>query len=78
MSRPRGPTYGNGWLYAFFGTTMFALDARTGDRVESFGDGGRLEIVAEALHFKYPDQYPLSVDTRFLSRRSFRLHQSLT
>ena len=69
VSRPRGPTYGNGWLYAFFGTTMFALDARTGDRVESFGDGGRLEIVAEALHFKYPDQYPLSVDTRSLGHQ---------
>ena len=62
VSRPRGPTYGDGRLYAFFGTTMFAMDAKTGELVGSFGDGGRLEIVSEALHFKYPDHYPLGID----------------
>ena len=48
---------------------MFAMDAKTGELVESFGDGGRLEIVSEALHFKYPDRYPLSIDPRSLGHQ---------
>ena len=69
VSRPRGPTYGDGRLYAFFGTTMFAMDAKTGELVGSFGDGGRLEIVSEALHFKYPDHYPLGIDPLSLGHK---------
>ena len=69
VSRPRGPSYGDGRLYVFFGVTMFALDAATGALVESFGDGGRLEMVSEALHAKYPDQYPRSLDARTLGHQ---------
>ena len=54
-ARGRGPTYGDGKLYAFGGATLYAADATTGELVESFGNGGRLEIVSEALQFKYPD-----------------------
>ena len=60
-ARGRGPSYGDGRLYAMGGATMYATDAKTGELVESFGDGGRLEIISEALEFKYPDDYPPGV-----------------
>ena len=68
-ARGRGPTYGDGKLYAFGGATMYAADAKTGELVESFGSGGRLEIVSEALSFKYPDDYPPDVDAYALGYR---------
>lgn len=68
-ARGRGPAYGDGMLYAFGGATMYAADARTGELVESFGDGGRLDIVAAALQFKYPDNYPPDVDAYSLGYR---------
>ena len=68
-ARGRGPAYGDGKLYAFGGATMYAADATTGELVDSFGNGGRLEIVAEALQFKYPDDYPPNVDAYSLGYR---------
>lgn len=68
-ARGRGPTYGDGKLYAFGGASMYAADGKTGELVESFGDGGRLEIVSEALEFKYPDDYPPGVDAYSLGYR---------
>ena len=68
-SRGRGPTYGDGRLYAFGGASMYATDGKTGELVDSFGDGGRLEIVSEALEFKYPDDYPPGVDAYSLGYR---------
>ena len=65
-ARGRGPGYGNGRVYAFGGTTVYATDATTGELVESFGDRGRLAIVSEALQFKYPDDYPPNVDATTL------------
>ena len=61
-ARGRGPVYGDGRLYAFGGATMYATDVKTGELVESFGEGGRLEIVSDALQFKYPDSYPPDFD----------------
>ena len=68
-ARGRGPTYGGGQLFAFGGATMYSTDARTGDLTESFGDAGRLEIISEALQFKYPDKYPPGVDAYGLGYR---------
>ena len=68
-ARGRGPAYGGGRVYAFGGTTMYAVDGKTGELVESFGDGGRHEIVAEALRFKYPDIHPPGVDAYSLGYR---------
>ena len=65
-ARGRGPGYGNGRVYAFGGTTVYATDATTDELVESFGDRGRLAIVSEALQFKYPDDYPPNVDATTL------------
>ena len=58
----RGPAYGDGKIYAFGPSVLYAVDAETGELVESFGDGGLLPIVNDALTFKYPDKYPPTVD----------------
>ena len=68
-ARGRGPTYGDGRLYAFGGASMYAVDGKTGEMVESFGTGGRLEIISEALEFKYPDDYPPGVNAYGLGYR---------
>jgi len=60
--RGRGPVYGGGRVYAFGAATMYATDGKTGELVESFGDGGRLDIISEALQFQYPDTYPANFD----------------
>ena len=62
QGRGRGPTYGDGRVYAFAGATMYATDGKTGELVESFGEAGRLEIISEALQFKYPDDFPPNFD----------------
>ena len=68
-ARGRGPTYGGGRLYAFGGASMYAVDVQAGELAESFGDGGRLEIISEALAFQYPDDYPPGVDAYGLGYR---------
>jgi glucose dehydrogenase len=60
--RQRGPAYGDGRIYAHGPHRVYALDAKSGKLVESFGKGGLLNIVGEALHFKYPDLYPEGFD----------------
>ena len=54
----RGPTYGDGRIYAFGQSILYAVDAKTGKIVESFGNKGRLEIARAALQLKYPDKDP--------------------
>jgi PQQ-dependent dehydrogenase (methanol/ethanol family) len=56
-TRGRGPTYGDGRIYAHGTSTLYAVDAKTGKLVESFGEGGRLQVMRSALKFKYPDKY---------------------
>ena len=68
-ARGRGPTYGDGRVYAFGGATMYATDGKTGELVESFGDGGQLEIISEALQFKYPDDFPPNFDAYSIGYR---------
>ena len=58
----RGPAYGDGTIYAFGPSILYAVDAKTGELVESFGDGGLLPIVSDALTFKYADKYPPTID----------------
>ena len=58
----RGPASGGGTIYAFGPSILYAVDAQTGELVESFGDGGLLPIVNDALAFKYPDKYLPTVD----------------
>ena len=42
----RGPTYGDGRIYAYGRAVMYAVDAKIGKLVESFGDKGRLPVAA--------------------------------
>ena len=58
----RGPTYADGRIYAYTGSSLYALDARTGDRLETFGEDGVLAVVGAALQFKYPDVFPPTLD----------------
>ena len=52
----RGPTYADGRIYAFGDQVMYAIDAKTGLLVRSFGNKGRLYVPNEAVRFKYPDK----------------------
>ena len=67
--RPRGPGYGGGRLYPFFGTTIFSVDPESGEPDPAFGAGGRIDVVAAALHHQYPDRYPLDVDPAALGHQ---------
>jgi quinohemoprotein ethanol dehydrogenase len=50
----RGPTYANGRVYAFGDRVMYAIDAKTGQLVQSFGNKGRLLVNDEVVKFKSP------------------------
>ncbi len=54
----RGPAYGDGRIYAYGATVLYALDAKTGQPVQSFGSKGRLLAADEAIKFKYPEKDP--------------------
>lgn len=49
----RGPSYGNGRIYAYGQTVMYAVDAKTGRIVQEFGNRGRLLVADVALQAKY-------------------------
>ena len=58
----RGPTFAGGNIYAYRGADLYARDAGTGAAVETFGNGGVLPVVSNALQMKYPDDYPPTLD----------------
>ena len=58
----RGPAYGEGKVYSHSRSTLYAVDAKTGNPVESFGEKGALRIINKALDFKYPGKYPRDLD----------------
>src|SRR6266487_4718381 len=53
----RGPAYGDGRVYAFGPSVIYAVEVKTGKLVESFGEKGLLRVVNKALDFKYPGKY---------------------
>jgi glucose dehydrogenase len=67
----RGPTYGGGRIYAHGETIMYAVDAKTGKLVESFGYKGRLLVADAAVRFKYgagdPIGYQIASPPAFLN-----------
>ena len=65
----RGPAYGDGRIYALAQSVIYAMDAKNGELVESFGDNGVLPVVNAALSFKYPDRYPPDADVVGLGYR---------
>ena len=68
-NRVRGPTYAEGKIYSYNGPNLVAADARTGELVESYGDGGVLPVVGLALQAHYPDTYPPTLDPHTLGYR---------
>ena len=58
----RGPAHGDGRIYAFGPSVLYAVDAKTGTPIESFGENGMLQIVNAALEFKYPGKYAKDFD----------------
>lgn len=58
----RGSTYAEGRIYAYRGADLYAFDASNGEPLASFGETGVLKVVAQALHYQYPDTYPLNID----------------
>ena len=65
-SRVRGPAYGGGRLYGFGDAVVYAVDARAGQVVESFGRNGQVRIINDALEFKYPGKYKADLDPKSL------------
>ena len=53
--RHRGVTYENGVVYSAAGSFMFALDAKTGEPIEAFGDGGQASVILDVLRLDYPE-----------------------
>ena len=53
--RHRGVTYSNGIVYSAAGSFVFALDAKTGEPLESFGENGQASVILDVLRLRYPD-----------------------
>jgi alcohol dehydrogenase (cytochrome c) len=51
----RGVAYGDSYVYVAAGTSLYALDPRTGEPRETFGTKGKADVVAEALKSRFPD-----------------------
>ena len=58
----RGSTYASGRIYAYRGADLYAFDATTGEEIRSFGETGVVQVITDALNFKYPDVYPNNTD----------------
>jgi alcohol dehydrogenase (cytochrome c) len=53
--RHRGVTYADGVVYSAAGSFLFALDAKTGKPIQSFGNGGQASVILDVLKARYPD-----------------------
>ncbi len=53
--RHRGVTYADGVVYSAAGSFMFALDAKTGEPIETFGDSGQASVILDVLRLDYPE-----------------------
>ena len=65
----RGPLFADGKIYTYHGDQLVATDAKSGELVESFGNGGVLPVFGLALETKYPDVYPPGFDASSLNYR---------
>ena len=53
--RNRGVTYADGVVYAAGGSFIFALDARTGTPIPTFGKDGQASVILDVLSQRYTD-----------------------
>ena len=53
--RNRGACYADGVVYVAAGSFLFALDAKTGKPVQSFGKNGQASVILDVLKQRYPE-----------------------
>lgn len=53
--RNRGVCYADGVIYTAAGSFLFALDAKTGKPIESFGEHGQASVILDVVAPKYPE-----------------------
>jgi quinohemoprotein ethanol dehydrogenase len=53
--RNRGVTYANGVVYTAGGSFIFALDAKTGQPIPTFGKDGQASVILDVLNQRYTD-----------------------
>ena len=53
--RNRGVCYADGVIYTAAGSFLFALDARSGRPVQSFGKDGQASVILDVIKPRYPD-----------------------
>src|SRR5262245_31123975 len=53
--RNRGAAYGDGVVYTAGGSFIFALDAKTGKPIPTFGKGGQASVILDVLNQRYAD-----------------------
>ena len=58
--RHRGVAYEDGVVYSAAGSFIFALDAATGEPVETFGENGQASVILDVLRLRYPTSRPPS------------------
>ena len=50
-----GVTYEDGIIYSAAGSFIFALDAETGEPIETFGENGQASVLLDVLRLRYPE-----------------------
>jgi quinohemoprotein ethanol dehydrogenase len=53
--RNRGVCYGDGVIYTAAGSFLFALDAKSGMPIATFGKGGQASVILDVIQQRYPD-----------------------
>jgi quinohemoprotein ethanol dehydrogenase len=53
--RNRGAAYADGVVYTAAGSFLFALDAKTGTPIPTFGTNGQASVILDVLRARYPD-----------------------
>jgi len=53
--RNRGVCYADGVVYTAAGSFLFALDAKTGTPIQSFGKNGQASVILDVIRTRYPD-----------------------
>ena len=53
--RNRGVAYADGVVYTAAGSFLFALDAKTGKPIPTFGNNGQASVILDVIRTRYPD-----------------------
>jgi quinoprotein glucose dehydrogenase len=69
--RNRGVAYANGVVYSAAGSFLFALDARTGKPVSTFGKNGQASVIMDVIRKRFPDVQQISLGYWFTTYRRY-------